>query len=175
MEFSDNPYSFNHLIDTPFTNLLDDEIPQDIFEEIMNDINGNAAPALDVSSMSSDDSMRSSTSMIADVPVVMLKEEPIEMNDTSSSSAEHLPSLRMIEMAQPLITTDHTTFARLQQPQLIISHPKILVKKEPIAFQSHASSTQFINIGGQLYTTVANGTPATVRTIHSKPGLNYIS
>lgn len=173
MEFSESPYSFNHLIDTPFTNLLDDEIPQDIFEEIMNDINDSAASALDVNSMSSDDSLRSSGSMIgADMPAVMLKEEPIEMVDMSpgGGGGERLQPLRVVEVAQPLIAADHTTFARLQQPQLIISHPKILVKKEPIAFQSHVPSTQFINIGGQLYTTVTNGSPTTVRTIHTDQG-----
>lgn len=60
MDYSDNIDQFG-VYNDPFGNLLDEEIPQDIFDEIMNDVNFNAM-GFGVDSLSSEDSGRSSSS-----------------------------------------------------------------------------------------------------------------
>lgn len=183
MEFSESHYPFNQLIDTPFSNLLDDEIPQDIFEEIMNDINGGM---MEVNSMSSEDSGRSSISYDDNRPasdttpdqmIVNLKEEQmVEMlSDVNSSGSEVvMHHLEVVEIAQPVIASDQPSFASIKQPQLMLPYPKILVKKEPIAFQPQTNNIHSIvrlqNIGGQLYTTVPSASQTTVQTIGNGSG-----
>lgn len=184
MEFSESNYPFNQLIDTPFSNLLDDEIPQDIFEEIMNDINSNGG-MMEVNSMSSEDSGRSSISYddnrlpsdtTPDQMIVDLKEEQMAemLNDSNSSGSDVMPQLQVVEIPQPSIAGEQSTFARIQQPQLLIPYPKILVKKEPIAFQSQSNNIHSIvtlqNIGGQLYTTLPNGSHSAVQSIGNGSG-----
>lgn len=61
MEFSENFESFGHFNNDPLCNLLDEEIPQNIFDELMNDVNYQAL-GLDMNSVSSEDSGRSSSS-----------------------------------------------------------------------------------------------------------------
>lgn len=61
MEFSENYESFGHFNNDPFCNLLDEEIPQNIFDELMNDVNYQAL-GFDMNSVSSEDSGRSSSS-----------------------------------------------------------------------------------------------------------------
>lgn len=187
MEFTENPYTFNHFIDTPFSNLLDNEIPQDIFEEIMNDINSNA---LAMDSISSVDSGRSSTSYddIASSPlaspeqmiteIAAPKEEPmLELFDDTTIDTSAMPILRLVEVTQPVIKTEQTTITTIQQPQLVITHPKILVKNEPIAFQSHPNNVNVLtlqNIGGQLYTTMTNGNQSTIHNVASRQGMHSV-
>lgn len=177
MEFSENHYPFNQLIDTPFSNLLDDEIPQDIFEEIMNDINSNGG-MMEVNSMSSEDSGRSSISYddnrltsntTPDQMITNMNEEQmIEMlNDTSSSGSDLMPRLEVVEIVQPSIAGELTTScARTQQHPLLIAHPKIVVRTEPIAFQPPSNNLHsFVtlqSIDGQLYTTMPNGNQAAI-------------
>lgn len=61
MEFSENYESFGNFNNDPFCNLLDEEIPQNIFDELMNDVNYQAL-GFDMNSVSSEDSGRSSSS-----------------------------------------------------------------------------------------------------------------
>lgn len=185
MEFTENPYTFNHFIDTPFSNLLDNEIPQDIFEEIMNDINSNA---LAMDSISSVDSGRSSTSyddnasppvaspdqMVTEIAAP--KDEPmLELFDDTTIDASAMPILQVVEVTQPVIKTEQATITTIQQPQLVITHPKILVKNEPIAFQSHPNNVNVLtlqNIGGQLYTTMTNGHQSTIHNVVNRQGMH---
>lgn len=201
MEFSESLEPFNHFNHEPFGNLLDEEIPQDIFDDIMKDVNFNAM-GFDVNSLSSEDSGRSSSSYddlgpkfdtFIDQPMLdmqqiktenikeeSIKEEPKSpMNSSNLSNDSNamvnvrnvvIPKDQPINISQPIITTQQT-FAQIQQPQFVLSQPKIVVKKEPIKFHTSSNQQQILtlqNIGGKLYTTV---NPAPVQIVSGATGI----
>lgn len=201
MEFSESLEPFNHFNHEPFGNLLDEEIPQDIFDDIMKDVNFDAM-GFDVNSLSSEDSGRSSSSYddlgprfdtYVDEPMLdmqqikteNIKEESIEDEPKSPSNNSNfsndsntminvrnvvIPNDQTIKISQPIITTQQT-FAQVQQPQFVLSQPKIVVKQEPIKFHTSSNQQQILtlqNIGGKLYTTV---NPAPVQIVNGATGI----
>lgn len=192
MEFSENFESFSHFNNDPFSNLLDEEIPQNIFDELMNDVNCNAL-GFDMNSMSSEDSGRSSSSYDdlgsrldtfndqAMLEVPQIKTEPIQPEhvDDERKSPEFLCSnktvattyntntinvtTKPIEVKSPVFTTQQTFTQIQQQPQFVLSQPKIVVKQEPIKFHTQSNAQQIFTLqsinGQQFVVTNANQTP----------------
>lgn len=200
MEFSENLESFSHFNNDPFCNLLDEEIPQNIFDELMNDVNCNAL-GFDMNSMSSEDSGRSSSSYddlgsrldiysdqaILEVPQIKteiiqqehVKDEPKSpnnnlmsginnvINDNAAMNVTVEPTVdvsRPIFPAQSQQQQQQHTFTQIQQPQFVLSQPKIVVKQEPIKFHTQSNATQQIFTlqtvnGRQFVVTNANQTP----------------
>lgn len=168
MEFSESLEPFSHFNNEPFGNLLDEEIPQDIFDDIMKDVNFNGV-GFDVNSMSSEDSGRSSSSYddlgprfdtFTDQPMIdmqqikmekdeIIKEEPKSPPSTANFVCDTNAMINIrnitipsdsIKIPQPIITTQQT-FTQMQQPHFVLSsQPKIVVKQEPIKF--HAPKNQ---------------------------------
>lgn len=174
-----------------FTNFLDEEIPQDIFDDIMNDVNFNAI-GFDMNSLSSEDSGQSSSSgddqMSGDqvsmdtfinqsmLELREIKDEPLyspsqlqPQDNVMLSSSGNLPT-------HPILI-QQATFAGVQQPQqhLILQQPNIVVKREPLKVQQvqqvqqvQPAPQQIItlqSIGGNLFTTVP--TMATNTPVHT--------
>lgn len=190
MEFSENFESFSHFNNDPFCNLLDEEIPQNIFDELMNDVNCNAL-GFDMNSMSSEDSGRSSSSYDdlgsrldtfndqAMLEVPQIKTEPIKQehvddepkspqflcgnkNVATNSNTTINVTTKPIEVSSPVFTTQQT-FTQIQQPQFVLSQPKIVVKQEPIKFHTQSNAQQIFTLqsinGQQFVVTNANQTP----------------
>lgn len=188
MEFSDNLESFNHFNNDPFCNLLDEEIPQNIFDELMNDVNCNAL-GFDMNSVSSEDSGRSSSSYddlgsrsdtfgdqaMLEVPQIKTEiikqescdDEPKSPNFMSTmTNPKKLDTINVttkpIEVTRPVFATQQT-FTQIQQPQFVLSQPKIVVKQEPIKFHTQSNAQQIFTlqtVGGQQFVvTNANQTP----------------
>lgn len=194
MEFSENLESFSHFNNDPFCNLLDEEIPQNIFDELMNDVNCNAL-GFDMNSVSSEDSGRSSSSYddlgsrldtfsdqaMLEVPQIkteLIKQEQIEEEPKSPNnfvyttkniiSNHNVNSINVtteaIEVSRPVFaTTTQPTFTQIQQPQFVLSQPKIVVKQEPIKFHTQSNTQQIFTLqtvnGQQFVVTNANQTP----------------
>lgn len=206
MEFSECLDPFSHFNNDPFGNILDEDIPQDIFDDIMNDVNLNAM-GFDVNSLSSEDSGRSSSSYddvgsrldtfsdqtMTELPQIKtenIKDEPKspinvsnelnQINNTTKTNEIHCLTNETVKVSQPIFaTTQQTTFTTQiqQQPQLVLSQPKILVKREPIKFNSQSNQQQILtlqNIGGQLYTTVTNPNQSTVHAIVNGQGMKKL-
>lgn len=190
MEFSDNLESFNHFNNDPFCNLLDEEIPQNIFDELMNDVNCNAL-GFDMNSMSSEDSGRSSSSYddlgsrldtysdqaMLEVPQIKTESIKQEHLDDEPKSPNFVCSPNSVSKMSPINVTNESvevshaisatqqTFTQIQQqPQFVLSQPKIVVKQETIKFHTQPNAQQQIftlqSIGGQQFVvTNANQTP----------------
>lgn len=188
MEFSENFESFSHFNNDPFCNLLDEEIPQNIFDELMNDVNCNAL-GFDMNSVSSEDSGRSSSSYddlgsrldtlsdqaMLEVPQIKaeyIKQENVDDEPKSPSnymcgidSVANQSTINVttepIEVSRPVFATQQT-FTQIQ-PQFVLSQPKIVVKQEPIKIHTQSNAHQIFtlqSIGGQQFVvTNANQTP----------------
>lgn len=189
MEFSDNFESFNHFHNDPFGHLLDEEIPQNIFDELMNDVNCNAL-GFDMNSVSSEDSGRSSSSYddlasrldtlsdqtMLDVPQIKaetIKQEhideepksPIFMSTIDNANNKlNTISVRSepIDVARPVFATQQSC-TQIQQPHFVLSQSKIVVKQEPIKFNTQPNAQQIFTLqtvdGQQFVVTNANQTP----------------
>lgn len=184
MEFSENFETFNHFNNDPF-NLLDEEIPQNIFDELMNDVNCSAL-GFDMNSVSSEDSGRSSSSYddglgsrmdtFSDQATVdatqikaeiikqeMADEEPnspsnfmCDVNAGNQCSAINVTS-EPIEVSRPIFATQQTITQI--QPQFVLSQPKIVVKQEPIKIHAQPNAQQIFtlqSIGGQQFVVATN-------------------
>lgn len=184
MEFSDNLESFSHFNNDPFCNLLDEEIPQNIFDELMNDVNCNAL-GFDMNSVSSEDSGRSSSSYddlgsrldtfsdqaMLEVPQIKMESIKQEHLDDEPKSPNFLCATNIAPKISPINVTDSIEVSRpiqaftqvQQQPQFVLSQPKIVVKQEPVKFHTQSNSQQIFtlqSIGGrQFVVTNANQTP----------------
>lgn len=172
----------------PFNSLLDDDIPQDIFDDIMNDLySGNS----NMNSLSSEDSGRSSSSFddtfaqsdsmwnqsTPNLPPT-IKMEPDQSNivSQSNSNAHTIVTQNMpLTNAQSIFvqTTPIVPKHSLSSSQLLVSQPQnILIKQEPrqsiFVKQESPSNTQQIvtlqNIGGNLYMT---GAPVDQTPVHT--------
>lgn len=198
MEFSENFESFSHFNNDPFCNLLDEEIPQNIFDELMNDVNCNAL-GFDMNSVSSEDSGRSSSSYddlgsrldtfsdqaMLEMPQIKtecIKQENVDdepkspnnflcgINNIANQSTINMTT-DSIEVSRPVFTTQQT-FTQIQ-PQFVLSQPKIVVKQEPIKIHTQSNAQQIFtlqSIGGQQFVvTNANQTP--VHTIVNGTGI----
>lgn len=124
MEFSENYESFGHFNNDPFCNLLDEEIPQNIFDELMNDVNYQAL-GFDMNSVSSEDSGRSSSSYdlgprldtfgdqaMVEVPQITsenIKSETIEDDPMAYMCTTNSPPSQMI--ASPVAVAPAATVA----------------------------------------------------------------
>lgn len=190
MEFSENFESFGHFNNDPFCNLLDEEIPQNIFDELMNDVNCSAL-GFDMNSVSSEDSGRSSSSYddlgsridtftdqaMTDMPQIkteIIKHEEVDDDPKSPSNfivgIKNQPNQNTIkvmtskpvEKAQPVYAMQQT-YTQIQQPQFVLSQPKIVVKQEPIKIHTQSSTQQIFTLqsidGQQFVVTNANQTP----------------
>lgn len=191
MEFSENYESFGHFNNDPFCNLLDEEIPQNIFDELMNDVNCSAL-GFDMNSVSSEDSGRSSSSYddlgsridtftdqaMTEMPQIkteIIKLERVDDEPKSPSNfmsgLKNLPNhntIKVISTSEPIEVTQpvyatQKTYTQIQQPQLVLSQPKIVVKQEPIKIHTQSNTQQIFtlqSIGGQQFVvTNANQTP----------------
>lgn len=170
-----------------FNNFLDEEIPQDIFDDIMNDVNFNAM-GLDMNSLSSEDSGRSSSSyddhMVTttenffDQPMpdsnssCEIKDEP----SYSSSPTYPNENVLMSTVQQPILIQQ--PFQTIQQPQqqhLILQQPNIVVKHEQLKVQPGQQQILTLqSIGGNLFTAVTQPTTTTapVHTlVNGTPGI----
>lgn len=190
MEFSENFESFGHFNNDPFCNLLDEEIPQNIFDELMNDVNCSAL-GFDMNSVSSEDSGRSSSSYddlgsridtftdqaMTEMPQIkteIIKHEEVDDDPKSPSNfmvgIKNQPNQNTIkvmtsepvEKAQPVYAMQQT-YTQIQQPQFVLSQPKIVVKQEPIKIHTQSSTQQIFTLqsidGQQFVVTNANQTP----------------
>lgn len=190
MEFSENFESFGHFNNDPFCNLLDEEIPQNIFDELMNDVNCSAL-GFDMNSVSSEDSGRSSSSYddlgsridtftdqaMTEMPQIkteIIKHE--EVDDDPKSPSNFIVGIKNqpiqntikvmttepVEKAQPVYAMQQT-YTQIQQPQFVLSQPKIVVKQEPIKIHTQSSTQQIFTLqsidGQQFVVTNANQTP----------------
>lgn len=195
MEFSENFETFNHFNNDPYCNLLDEEIPQNIFDELMNDVNCSAL-GFDMNSVSSEDSGRSSSSYddlgsrldtfsdqaTLDVPQIkaeIIKQENVDEEPNSPSNfmcdvnnvnnqCSAIVASEPIEVSRPIFATKQT-FTQIQQPQFVLSQPKIVVKQEPIKIHAQPNGQQIFtlqSIGGQQFV-VTNANQAPVHTIVS--------
>lgn len=195
MEFSDNLESLGHFNNDPFCNFLDEEIPQNIFDDLMNEMNCNAL-GFDMNSVSSEDSGRSSSSYddlgsrldtfndqtILDMPQIkteVIKQEHIDDDGSQSpnlaygiSSVGQNSSSPISMISEPMevqrtVLTTQPAFTQIQQPQFVLSQPKIVVKQEPLKFQTPSNAQQIFtlqSIGGQQFV-VANANQTPVHTI----------
>lgn len=190
MEFSENFESFGHFNNDPFCNLLDEEIPQNIFDELMNDVNCSAL-GFDMNSVSSEDSGRSSSSYddlgsridtftdqaMTDMPQIkteIIKHEEVDDDPKSPSNfmigIKNQPNHNTIKVmtAEPVekpqpVYAMQQTYTQIQQPQFVLSQPKIVVKQEPIKIHTQSSTQQIFTLqsidGQQFVVTNANQTP----------------
>lgn len=175
MEFSENFESFSHFNNDPFANLLDEEIPQNIFDELMNDVNCNAL-GFDMNSVSSEDSGRSSSSYddlgsrldtfndqtimeVSHIKTEIIKQENVDdelkppptnnlitnIKPISSNPSAINVTNQSIDVSQPIFATQQT-FTQIQQPQFVLSQPKIVVKQEPIKFHTQSNAQQIFTL-----------------------------
>lgn len=123
MEFSSDNFDQFGVHNDPFGNLLDDEIPQDIFDEIMNDVNFNAM-GFDVNSLSSEDSGRSSSSY----------DDTINRMDTFNGmeTLKTFPVVFGDDAKVPTATEMPQTIAPIiKQEPMIIKQESPTIKQEP--------------------------------------------
>lgn len=191
MEFSLNaPDAMETFNVDPFSNLLDDDdIPQDIFDDIMNDVNFGG---IDMNSLSSEDSGRSSSSYddtcssnridsymdsMSSSMNSFIKTEPetIQMHPTIPTNVAMAQANTATTIAQPILVKPTAIQQNSSPSQLIISQPaNILIKQEPnivVKQESPPNTTQqqivtLQNIGGNFFmtgTTAIDQTP--LRTI----------
>lgn len=169
----------------PFSSLLDDDIPQDIFDDIMNDLHfGNS----NMNSLSSEDSGRSSSSFddtFAQADSMWnqqtvqqnqkIKMEP-EMNVVHqlATNGHSIVTQSMPSTAQPILVQAPVIPKSTPSPQLLVSQPtNIVIKQEqrPNIFvkQESPPNTQQIvtlqNIGGNLYMTGGSVDQTPVHTV----------
>lgn len=181
MDITKNGEVFSSFNGEMFNNFLDEEIPQDIFDDIMNDVNFNAI-GFDMNSISSEDSGRSSSSyedqLLGSADGFFDQPMP-ETNTVSREIKEERvytppqPTENVVVstiQSQPILIQQ--SFQNIQQPQqhLILQQPNIVVKHEPIKVQQVQPGQQQIltlqNIGGNLFTTVTQApAPTPVHTI----------
>lgn len=188
MDSDGNVEVFNTFSGDIFNNFLDEEIPQDIFDDIMNDVNFNAM-GFDMNSLSSEDSGQSSSSFddqmvtatdtFFDRSMVDLnssceiKEEPAYSPPPQAMQAQENVMLSAAMPTQPILIQQPTFHNVQQQPQqhLILQQPNIVVKQEPLKMQQIQTGQQQIltlqNIGGNLFTAVAQPTATTTAPVHT--------
>lgn len=194
MEFSENLESFSHLNNDPFCNLLDEEIPQNIFDELMNDALG-----FDINSVSSEDSGRSSSSYddlgsrldtfgdqamleLPQIKTELIKQEHVEEEPKSphhfiygsNNINNHNVNINVSTATEPIevshsaiFATKQQTFSQIQQPKFVLSQPKIVVKQEPIKFHTQSNTQQIFTlqtVNGQQFV-VTNANQTPVHTI----------
>lgn len=169
MEFSHSIEDFTNFNDDAIGNFLDEEFPQELFDDLMNNMPGMG---FDMNSLSSDDSGRSSssyddiasnrldamndqTSMDVSHFDGFIKEEKVNTK-TDMTNNNVIPNVRVtppLSQPQPIFVQQ-----AFQQPQqVILSQPNIVVKQEPLKMQIPSSHQQILtlqNIGGNLFTTV---------------------
>lgn len=201
MEFSESLEPFNHFNHEPFGNLLDDEIPQDIFDDIMKDVNLNAM-GFDVNSLSSEDSGRSSSSYddlgsrfdtYVDQPMLDMqqiksenfKEESMKEEPKSPLNSSNFPndSNTMMNVQNIVIPNDQSikishpiittqqTFAQVQQPHFVLTQPKIVVKQEPIKFHTSANQQQILTLQNIGGKLYTTVNPAPVQIVSGATGI----
>lgn len=171
----------------PFSSLLDDDIPQDIFDDIMNDLySGNGGS--NMNSLSSEDSGRSSSSFDDTFPqsdsfwgqsaanqnaTIKLEPESVVVS-RMSPTVTAIVSQNVAPTPQPIFVQAPVVPKSAPSPQVLVSQPKnILIKQEPrpsiFVKQETPPTTQQIvtlqSIGGNLFMTGAPTDQTPVRTI----------
>lgn len=158
-----------------FNNFLDEEIPQDIFDDIMNDVNFNAM-GLDMNSLSSEDSGRSSSSYddhlmtnaenFFDQPMPDSNSSCDIKDEPSYSPSPPQPNENVLVSAIQSPILIQQPFQNIQQSQqhLILQQPNIVVNEHLKVQQVQPAQQQIFtlqNIGGNLYTAVTQATTTT--------------
>lgn len=177
MDSTRNVEVFNSFSGDIFNNFLDEEIPQDIFDDIMNDVNFNAM-GFDMNSLSSEDSGQSSSSfddqMVSSADGFFdqsmmevntnceIKDEPVY----SPPQPQPQENVMLSAIPSQPILIQPSAFQSIQQPQqhLILQQPSIVVKHESLKVQQVQPAQQILtlqNIGGNLFTAVTQPTTTT--------------
>lgn len=124
MDITKNGEVFSSFDGDVFNNFLEEEIPQDIFDDIMNDVNFNNAINFDMTSLSSEDSGRSSSSY----------EDQMDMKMSGQSSVDGFFDQPMAE-SSPMVTTIKQEPVFVQpiktEPKTIAPTPQIQSRPVP--------------------------------------------